>query len=136
MRTVLPALVWGFAVLPMAALADQAAETPLSRLPLQHDADPGWGGVGLLQLALAGIVLAVWIGWLVWRRKGLRGVFTSAPRDGLKLIQSTALTARASLHVVRWDGREWLLGCTDHGITPLAERTPPEAAETPTRGAP
>jgi Flagellar biosynthesis protein, FliO len=132
-RTALPALLWGFVVLPMTSWAEAGAETPLSRLPLQHDPDPGWGGIGMLQLALAGIVLAVWIGWLAWRRKGLSGMFRPAQRDGLKVLQSTALTARASLHVVRWDGREWLLGCTERGITPLAERTPPDT-QAPARG--
>ena len=136
MRMVLSALAWGCAVLPVAAAAEPGAETPLARFPLQHDADPGWGGVGLLQLLLAGVVLAVWIGWLMWRRKGLRGMFAVPPRDGLKVMQSTALTARASLHVVRWDGREWLFGCTEHGITPLAERTPSDAGENPAGGAP
>jgi flagellar biogenesis protein FliO len=136
MRTVPSALLWAVGALPVAALADQAADSPLARFPLQHDADPGWSGVGLLQLAMAGIVLAAWIGWLVWRGKGLRGMFRPVARDGLKLVQSTALTARASLHVVRWDGREWLLGCTERGITPLAERAQPEPVETPARGAP
>lgn len=133
-KPTLAALFWAFTVLP--ATAEPAGDSPLSRLPLQHDPDPGWTGVGALQLVLAGIVLAVWVGWLMWRRGGMRRIFSPAQQGGLKVVQSTALTARASLHVVRWDGREWLLGCTEHGIAPLAERAPASVVEASGRGEP
>ncbi len=133
MKTALPALLWGMSALPGMAAAEP--DTPFSRLPLQHDADPAWSGIGTLQLMSVGIVLVLWLGWLIWRRNGLKQLFAPAQRDGLKVLQSTALTARASLHVVRWDGREWLVGCTERGIATLAERMPPAEAG-PVRGEP
>lgn len=39
-------------------------------------------------------------------------------------LSSHPLTAQASVHAVRWRDEELLLGCTPHGVTVLARRSP------------
>lgn len=56
-------------------------------------------------------------GWQRWR--SIRGA------SAVRLVQSTRLTPRASVHVLEWDGRELLVGCAEDGITVLGERVSP-----------
>ena len=131
------ALYCAAAVPVWAAEADAPAGQPLGGLPLQHDAEPSWSGLGLLQVLILGSFLLLWIAWLWrrqgtgalgrWRRQGWRGLLAAGEPDGLRVVQSAALTARASLHVVRWNGQEWLLGCTESNVTELGRRDAPLA---------
>jgi hypothetical protein len=41
---------------------------------------------------------------------------------GVRVLQSTRLTPRATLHVLHWDAKEWLVGCTEHSVTLIAQR--------------
>jgi hypothetical protein len=59
-------------------------------------------------------------GWRRWLSAG-------GPPDGLRIVHSARLSGRASVHVVRWDGREWLLGCGDHSVTLIGLRGAAEA---------
>lgn len=44
-------------------------------------------------------------------------------------LSSQPLTPQASVHVVRWDGEELLLGCTAQQVSLLARRTVTGSAE-------
>lgn len=60
-----------------------------------------------------------------WRRfVGPRG------SDAIELIGTTRLTPRHSVHVVQWEGRNLLIGCSDQTIALLAESTPKPGAGT------
>lgn len=124
----LPACVVG----SRAAGAGEPAAAPVApaalpaSLPLRRDAAagsdaPGWLPSAAL-LALTGIVA---IG-LVRRRSmngatGLSGSIRGAP---LVRLASVGLTPQASVHVVRWNGEELVLGCTAQQVTLLSRRTP------------
>ena len=111
-----------------AAAPRAAASAPVSlpdSLPLRRgeaaaSSDGPWVAVlalGLLLLA-AGVVAA--------RRGGMAGMrgwkgFAASP-SGMKRLSSQPLTAHASLHAVRWNGEELLLGCTPQQVTVLARR--------------
>jgi flagellar biogenesis protein FliO len=58
-----------------------------------------------------------------------KGAFASMvkhlPRDTRGLptrLASVALTPQASVHVVQWQGQEFLLGCTQQQLTVLSQR--------------
>lgn len=91
----------------------------------------------IVLLGIAGAVL-----WFVRARRSA-GITPGAPRvlhwlralvpgsvdAPLRVVHSVRLTSRASVHVLRWDGREWLVGCTDHALTAIAQRSPPAEEE-------
>jgi hypothetical protein len=100
------------------------ATLPLKRDPVlgSESGDPlrgrGWAVFGLLVVIFAGV--------LVYRArasdKGLEapkwmrrmGVsFSDAP---VRVVHSVRLTPHASLHLVRWNDQEWLLGCSESGM--------------------
>lgn len=83
------------------------------------------------------LAVALLIAWGLSRRRGdaaqagaLRGFWPAKRPDALQVLQSTRLTSRSSLHVVQWDGHEWLVGSGDAGVSLIARRTPapPEKA--------
>lgn len=92
-------------------------------LPVRRQGDVqggfGWGpfaGLGLLAVGAAG--------WWAWtRQKGRRGPRTR-PGETVAVVRlsSQALTPQASVHAVRWNGQEYLLGCTAQHVTLLSRR--------------
>lgn len=114
-------------------------------LPLKREAETATGGgraVAGLSLSVAILVLA---GAAVLRWKaGVRPPASSGAARGLgawlhragagvaaerlRVLQSARLTAHASVHVVQWDGRDWLLGCTEQGMTVIEQRGSPPSA--------
>jgi flagellar biogenesis protein FliO len=107
-----------------------AKEAPLpSSLPLRRDAAEAsphmgwWPSLVLLTLAGAG-------GAWTLRRRARRGTTTAArkgeDRHAVR-VSSQALTAHASVHVVRWNGEELLVGCTAQQLQLLARRNAPDA---------
>jgi hypothetical protein len=62
------------------------------------------------------------------QKAGWRGFHSTSKPDGLRLVQSLFLTPRASVHVIGWDGREWLVGCTEGGLMELGWRATPHSA--------
>lgn len=101
-------------------------------LPLRQEAgavDAGGWMPALVLLAL----LAVAGGLAVWHRGGgalsaaLRRT-TRAPHPVPARLASVALTPQASVHVVRWQGEELLLGCTSQQVTVLARKPGAAAA--------
>ena len=102
-----------------------------SSLPLRRDeatapSPPGgWPSLALLTLAGAGGA------WALWRRtqrgKPPRGR-TTHDSHAVR-VSSQALTAQASVHVVRWNGEELLVGCTAQQLQLLARRPMSPACE-------
>ena len=107
-----------------------AAPLPAS-LPLRRDeaAPPsppgGWPSLALLTLAGAGGA------WTLWRRRqrGKVALARSAEDPHVVRVSSQALTAQASVHVVRWNGEELLVCCTAQQAQLLARRPMPNAFE-------
>ena len=108
------------------APAAAPAEVPLtsaSGLPLRKDEDAGTGAAYLfLALLLAGGGALVWAarkGRL--RVNGLRWVARTEDA-GLDIVASRALGPQGTVHVVRWQGTEFLVGATAHAVNVLAKR--------------
>jgi flagellar biogenesis protein FliO len=135
------------AVSPQAVAQEgPAASTgiPLA-LPVRRDDSPAWqtGGVGVFgALAMVMLVLGFVVWWL--RRSGWaqvagkagepvagggwRRLMAARAASQLRVIESARLTPRSSVHVVQWHGREWLLGCTEQGITVIGQQPTPAAS--------
>lgn len=80
----------------------------------------GWGIVAVRRKSAGQAAAPAWL----TRWTGLPE--TAAQRE-IRRIASTRLTPRHSLHVVEWNGRQLLLGCTDQSVQLLSEApaTPP-----------
>lgn len=115
-----------------------APPRPRSELPFRRDdsSEPAAGGA-LRSMVAALVVLAVTGGSLLAARARMRRAGSSqdagrarffgwlAPAAGgsaVQLVQSTRLTPRATVHVLRWGGKELLVGCTDAGMSVLGQR--------------
>jgi hypothetical protein len=117
-------------------------------LPLRRDNEPPWqtGGIGLAGAFPLVLLLAFGAGWLLWRRQRRVGSTAVNPmqagttgawwrrwsvdaRSGeLRVLQSVQLTPQSSVHCVQWGERQCLLGASSGGVTLLAERPSPPAA--------
>ncbi|WP_459569055.1 flagellar biosynthetic protein FliO [Cupriavidus sp. 8B] len=73
-----------------------------------------WAGVRRWRQNRAGPprIASGWTAWLAQR----------AGHGSVRVQSSTRLSGRASLHVIQWDGQEWLLGCTEQNISLLGQR--------------
>jgi hypothetical protein len=126
-------------------------EIPVRRDPEDVGAGAGVGGVVLLVVLLAasGFALvhirrsmAAPRATRAWRSGWFRWFAASRAAGGVRLVQSVRLTPRASVHVVRWDDKEWLIGCADDSVQILgcraeaAEPSPPAARAEPAPAAP
>jgi len=110
--------------------ASAASGLPAS-LPLRRGGDTDWQGSGTGTFGAMSIVLAValLLTWVLSRRRGgtaaagaLRGLWPAKRPDALQVLQSTRLTSRSSLHVVQWNGQEWLVGSGDGGVSLIGRR--------------
>lgn len=87
--------------------------------------------------AVAAVVLTLAVGtvWLVSRKRrgdktgsGWTGLASRMNRtrggrhDGAVVMQSIRLGGAATMHVVAWGEREWLIGCSAAGLTVVAEQ--------------
>jgi hypothetical protein len=116
---------------------------PAPPLPLDAWADARASAMVFLLLGIAAMVA-----WRLRARAGagsdarggalarwLRALAPGASDAPVRVVQSIRLTPRASLHVLRWDDREWVVGCTDSAVTVIGERArPPDAAAGPAAG--
>lgn len=113
-------------------------------IPVKREAEPDGGAMfGLPQLLL---LVAVLGGLLWWLPKYLRSRSRSRSSSGsglqpgvlrrmvgqrqgdhARVISSSRLAGKATLHVVEWNHEQWLLGCTEHQVSVLAKR-PVEAS--------
>jgi len=104
-------------------------------IPVKREAEPDGGALfGLPQLLL---LVAVLGGLLWWLPKYLRSRSSSGgglqpgvlsqmvgqrQGDHARIISSSRLAGKATLHVVEWNHEQWLLGCTEHQVSVLAKR--------------
>ncbi|PCE23740.1 hypothetical protein BWP39_29105 [Paraburkholderia acidicola] len=101
-------------------------------LPLVRDSGFASGGVDARWLALLGVLVCIacfvatklrsrrMSGASTANRRTWAARFGMASTDNpLRVVQSVRLTQRASVHVVRWGEREWLIGCTDQHLSVL-----------------
>lgn len=151
MRTVFICLLWQGAILwttdaqaapskPEVAptVSDEAGQPVPSKIspsiPLRREDAPAFAdrGSSVFQFMTVLVLFATAAFWLM-KKKGvkpasssiafwLKGFGASPSAKALQVVQSTRLTAQASLHVVQWDGKEWMVGCTDQGLSILANR--------------
>jgi hypothetical protein len=110
-------------------------------LPLKRDGvagkDAGWTWARGFSVV---VTLAILVGtvFLRWRRRSSAAARTergcsawpswlrpTQTGRSLRLLQSARLTARASVHVLQWNGREWLVGCSEQGIAMLGSGAVP-----------
>lgn len=103
-------------------------------LPLRRDREAASEPGGSWSIAaLFGAILLAGGVWLVLRhRAGAKlwplAVPGAVPRQ-LERIASQALTQQGSVHVVRWQDEEFLLGCTAQQVTLLGRRPSMAAAD-------
>jgi flagellar biogenesis protein FliO len=125
-----------------------AVSTLPSSLPVRRDAAPIWetGGIGVLG-ALGVVLLAAGAAAWVLRRTGnsprpvrkaapfgrwfstLGSALSKGPQDDLRLVRTLRLTPRASVHVIEWDGRQWLIGAAENAVSVLGDRVSEGATE-------
>lgn len=115
-----------------AASAPELASAAASAIPfLRHDGSQ-WesSGVGVgnalvtvLLLAAAGFWIAHRLGWTRRGRGGvaLQRMFGAPEGEGLRVLESTRLTPKASAHVLQWAGKRVLVVCTEQSATVVAE---------------
>lgn len=130
---------------PVRPSAPNPAPTGLpATLPLKRGAEGTLASSGTSFLTFAVVVggLAAAAIWLTRQRKRtaqdaqagpdwLQRLLPPRTPAGIRVLQSSRLTPKASLHLVHWNGQEWLLGCSDHGISTIGVRsiepsTPPK----------
>ena len=101
---------------------------------LRSDDAPASNGIGVVNAFAVVLVLAGLAFWVL-RRRGYaqagvpRGGDTSWQRllrgpegGGLKVLQSTRLTQKASAHVLEWGQGRWLVVCNDGATTVVASQ--------------
>jgi hypothetical protein len=120
-------------------------------LPLRRDADDAVVGPRSAALAAAGVLLLA--GWVaVQYRRRQRGVPRKAGGPGwpwlghllpdaqerqLRVVETASLTSHASVHVVAWKGREYLVATGPDHVRVLDRREMPvEQAQGPASEAP
>lgn len=131
---------------PGATGSGQGASLP-SNIPVKRE-QPGDGATPASDIGWIAIVLATGLiatAVLVARRrtrpvsaartasgawwKQLGGLLDAVPSHEIQRVSSMPLSPRHSLHVVVWNGRRLLLGCTEQSIQLLAEA--PFSSEAP-----
>lgn len=147
-------IVWVAGVLPVWAEggAQAAPDVPAassalpSSLPVRRDTAPVWetGGIGVLGALSVVLVVAGALAWGLRRGMAtspktadwssvLRGRWlllggkspSGRPQEELRMVRSLRLTPRASVHVVEWNGRQWLVGASEQAVSLLGERSSP-----------
>lgn len=105
-----------------APLASQG-KLPTS-LPVRRYGGDSQGGIGWSPLVGLGVLAVGAGGWWAWARQTGRRRLRHHPGQGAAIVRlsSQGLTPHASVHAVRWNGEEYLLGCTSQGVTLLSRR--------------
>lgn len=119
-------------VMPAVASAQAQDKGSLaSTLPLRRDADHVQGpGSWATPALLVGLTGGAWVVWRRFGRRRARGL-RDGERSNVQRLASQALTPHASVHAVRWNGEELLLGCTAQQVTLLSRRPAAEGAQSP-----
>ena len=100
----------------------------LSQLPFRHDESSNVSAnlIGAWFGAAIAFALALW--WFSRRtapRSNVRFRLLGGPRSrgALELVAKLQLAPQASLHIVRWHGDEWLIGCHAQAMAVLSRHT-------------
>lgn len=104
---------------PRASQGKLPTSLPVRRNDGDSPGDMGWSplvGLGALAVGAAG--------WWAWARQTGRRRLRNYPGQGAAIVRlsSQGLTPHASVHAVRWNGEEYLLGCTSQKVTLLSRR--------------
>ena len=126
------------------ASASSASAGLPANIPVKREHTGGLGGPkgdhGWLAIGIAVVLLG--IGVVAMRKRSrpagarapgwrsLRNLLDAGPSPEIAQASSTRLSPRHSLHVVEWNGRRLLLGCSEHAIRLLAEAPPRTEANT------
>jgi flagellar biogenesis protein FliO len=100
------------------------AQSLAANLPLRRGGDAsGPDAPWLMALLLLALLVAAGA-YLAWRRGAGSRDRSQAHRAEhvLTRVSSHPLTPQASVHVVEWNGDEYLVGCTSQQVTLLARR--------------
>jgi flagellar protein FliO/FliZ len=122
------------AAAPPAASASLPASIPVKRDVVGEGAGPA-SDAAWLALAAIGILLALAL--IVARKRGersanpnggpwwtsLRSMLNATPSREIERVSSLRLTPRHTVHVVEWEGRRLLVGCSENSVELLAEST-------------
>lgn len=133
--------IGGLALAPSARAQAAAPPTATASLPASIPVKRDAAGEGTapandaawLALAAIGILLAFAL--IVARKRGertansnggpwwaqLRGLLGATPSHEIERVSSMRLTPRHTLHVVVWEGRRLLVGCSENAVALLAE---------------
>lgn len=113
--------------------APRDASLPAS-LPLKRDTVLAERTTGRAW-ALFGLVAFLFAGVFVYRMrasdkgmqtpKWMRRIGVSFAESPIRIVHSLRLTPRASLHLVRWNDQEWLLGCSESGMLLVGQASVP-----------
>jgi hypothetical protein len=124
---------------PAPASASSGPSSLPASIPLKRDAAGESAGPAAEGWWLAIAAAAVLLGFaVIAARQKLKPVPASGSRwpqwrgaasaHAVERVSSTRLSPRHSLHVVNWEGRRLLLGCSDNTIQLLAESKTGEAS--------
>lgn len=131
--------IGGLALVPSARAQTAAPPTATASLPASIPVKRDAAGEGAapandaawLALAAIGVLLAFAL--IVARKRGraanstgpwwtqLRSLLDATPSHEIERVSSTRLTPRHTLHVVVWEGRRLLVGCSENAVALLAE---------------
>ena len=128
-----PELAHGAGSTPLEALRGRSSVRLSADLPLRREPSQALAVGRAPALVVLAAIMLVFVGGALLRRQGravgrgpavavrlaswLRTLSPAEPKRTLRVLQSARLTARASVHVLQWDGREWLVGCSEQGMT-------------------
>lgn len=128
------------AVPPQAVVQEvRAASAPIPlALPVRREDSSVWqtGGVGVFGAFATVMLVLGLVAWWLWRSRlsqiagnagepvaggRWRRLMAARATPQLRVVESARLTPRSSVHVVQWNGQEWLVGCTEQGITVIGQ---------------
>ena len=110
----------------------QPASAALADGGWRHDSDLPDRSHVIRAVAAVALTLAAGTAWLASKRRRRRTANPGRARfarsgdaagPGAVVRQSIRLGGAATLHVVAWEGREWLIGCSAAGLTVVAEQS-------------
>jgi hypothetical protein len=110
----------------------QSASAALADGEWRRDSDLPDRSHVIRAVAAVAVTLAAGTAWLASRRRRGRTASPGWTRfarsgdgtgPGAVVRQSIRLSGAATLHVVAWEGREWLIGCSTAGLTVVAEQS-------------
>lgn len=110
------------------AMTDVLAE-PASKIPFKQAAAQGEGNP--IQALLAFVLCMGILGGVLWllRRKSVSRNLPGKKKRQLHILETQKVGARAFLHVVEFNGRQYLLAQTEQNIRRIASASPVETSK-------